>query len=194
MPSSTLTLALSISLAGLAACSHDPAITAAPEKSTSNGIRQAPQDAPTALLAVLGLIQDSQQLSDLSVEHVGRHMGQTLQQATDGSPRYGFGVRLDDSWNYGVLLHTQQKPRFELSFNPSDEAASMQPVCQLDYATFAARLQGLGLGLQRSAVLGEHGRLQHETFSKPGLQVSVYPQGESAGNAQHLCVRMVSIP
>ncbi|KRG79301.1 hypothetical protein ABB30_01320 [Stenotrophomonas ginsengisoli] len=187
-----MTLALSISLAGLVACSHDPATTAAPEKSTSNGTRQAPRDAPTALLAVLGLIQDSQQLSDLSVEHVGRHMGQTLQQATDGSPRYGFGVRLDDSWNYGVLLDTQQKPRFELSFNPSDEAASMQPLCQLDYAAFAARLQGLGL--QRSAVLGEHGRLQHETFSKPGLQVSVYPQGESAGNAQHLCVRMVSIP
>lgn len=192
MPSSSVTLALSINLAGLVACSHDPATTAAPEKSTSNGTRQAPRDAPTALLAVLGLIQDSQQLSDLSVEHVGRHMGQTLQQATDGSPRYGFGVRLDDSWNYGVLLHTQQKPRFELSFNPSDEAASMQPLCQLDYAAFAARLQGLGL--QRSAVLGEHGRLQHETFSKPGLQVSVYPQGESAGNAQHLCVRMVSIP
>lgn len=37
-------------------------------------------------------------------------------------------------------------------------------------------------------------RVQQEIFSKPGLQVSVYPQGESAGNAQQLCVRMVSIP
>lgn len=192
MPSSTVPLALFISLAGLVACTHDPATTSTPENTALNSTHQAPQDAPTALLAVLGLIQDSQQLSDLTVEHVSRHMGQTLQQATDGSPRHGFGVRLDESWNYGVLLDTQQKPRFELSFNPSDEAASMQPLCKLDYVTFAARLQGLGL--QRSAVLGEHGRLQHETFSKPGLQVSVYPQGESAGNAQHLCVRMVSIP
>jgi hypothetical protein len=119
-------------------------------------------------------------------------MGQPLQQADDGSTRYGFGMRLQGDWHYGVLLDSRQAPRFELSFNNDDEAASMQPLCLLDYTGFTERLQAMGL--QRTSVHGEHARLQHEVFSKPGLQVSVLPQGESAGNAQHLCVRMVSIP
>lgn len=192
MPSSIVTIALSISLAGLTACAHGQAIDPAPEDTALNRFHQAPQDASGALLAVLGLIRDSQRLSDLTIEHVGRHMGQPLQQADDGSPLHGFGVLLEQNWSYGVLLDNRQQPRLELRFNNADEAASMQPLCQLDYAAFTEKLQGLGL--QRAAVPGEHGRLQHETFSKPGLQVSVYPQGESASNAQHLCVRRIAIP
>lgn len=192
MPSSIVTIALSISLAGLTACAHGQAMDPAPEDTAVNRFHQAPQDASGALLAVLGLIRDSQQLSDLTIEHVGRHMGQPLQQADDGSPLHGFGVLLEENWSYGVLLDNRQQPRFELSFNNADEAASMRPLCQLDYADFTEMLQAEGL--QRSAFHGEHGQLQREIFSKQGLQISVYPQGESADNAQHLCVRMVSIP
>lgn len=192
MPSSTVTLALSISLAGLTACAHGQATSPAPETASLNSLHPAPQDASAALLAVLGLVQHSRQLSDLTVEHVGRHMGQPLQQAEGNSTRHGFGVRLEQDWNYGVLLDSRQQPRFELSFNNDNDAASMQPLCQLDYAGFTEKLQAQGL--QRASFHGEHGQLQREIFSKPGLQVSVYPQGESAGNAQHLCVRMVSIP
>lgn len=170
----------------------------APQDTSLKRVQQAPQEASAALQAVLGLIQHSRQLSDLTIENVGRHMGQPLQQADGDNTRHGFGVQLDDNWNYGVLLDSRQQPRFELSFNNSTDdssiggSASMQTLCQLDYAGFTARLEAQGL--QRASFHGGHGQLQREIFSKPGLQVSVYPQGESAGNAQQLCVRMVSIP
>lgn len=192
MPSSPVTLALSLSLAGLTACAHGQATSPTPQDTSLKRVQQAPQEASAALLAVLGLIQHSRQLSDLTIEHVGHHMGQPLQPADDGSPLHGFSVRLGENWHYGVLLDNRQQPRFELSFNHADDAASLQPLCQLDYAAFTEKLQAQGL--QRASFHGEHGQLQREIFSKPGLQVSVYPQGESAGNAQQLCVRTVSIP
>lgn len=192
MPSSTATLALSISLAGLTACAHEQAAAHVPGNPSLNSVLRAPQDAAVVLQAVLGLIQNSRQLSDLTVEHVGRHLGQPLQQADGSSTLYGFNIGLDGNWQCGALLDSRQQPRLELSFNHDNDAASLQTLCQLDYAGFTARLEAQGL--QRASFHGGHGQLQREIFSKPGLQVSVYPQGESAGNAQQLCVRMVSIP
>lgn len=49
------------------------------------------------------------------------------------------------------------------------------------------RLKALGFTAPYNA---EHGRLVKEWFDRPGLRVSVYPQGESDGAAEHAaCAR-----
>lgn len=146
----------------------------APQDTSLKRVQQAPQEASAALQAVLGLIQHSRQLSDLTIEHVGRHMGQPLQQADGDNTRHGFGVQLDDNWNYGVLLDSRQQPRFELSFNNSTDdssigdSASMQTLCQLDYAVFTARLEAEGL--QRASSMAGTASCSAKSSASPGCR------------------------
>lgn len=163
---------------------HDaPAPTASPKL-----------DAAQALQRVLDLIGDSHALTDLTPARIGQVMGVTMERARDGSARYGFGEALDAQWTYGIGLDATapEATKFEFSFNPTRSGAPMTPICQMDYDAFTARLEALGF--TRTPYSAEHGRLVKEWFDKPGLRVSVYPQGETAQAAAHRCVRMVTIP
>lgn len=151
-------------------------------------------DAPQALQRVLDLIDDSHGLADLTPAHISQVMGIPMETARDGSARYGFGEALDTQWTYGVGLDatTPDASRFEFAFNPSQADAPMTPICQMDYDAFTAKLEAMGF--TRTPYRAEHGRFVKEWFDKPGLRVSVYPQGETAEAAAHRCVRMVTIP
>ena len=168
---------------------EEPAVTTAPPSATAT---QPPQ-AGAVLRRVLDLIQGSHALADLTPARVEQTMGIRLERARDGSARYGVGAALDPPWSYTIELDATapDAAKFAFNFTPASADAAMTPVCQLDYDAFGQRLEALGF--TRTPYNAEHGRLVKEWFDKPGLRVSVYPQGESDGAAEHRCVRTVTI-
>jgi hypothetical protein len=183
----------------LPACSHAPLSKPSKEEPAMTTAAPAPiasprLDASQALQRVLDLIGDTRGLADLTPARVGEKLGVPMEAARSGSARYGFGEALNPQWTYGVSLDatSPEAAKFEFSFNPSQADAPMTPICQLDYDAFTARLEALGF--TRTPYRAEHGRFVSEWFDKPGLRVSVYPQGETAQAAAHRCVRMVTIP
>jgi hypothetical protein len=183
--------------AALPACSHAPLSKPSKEEpamTTAAPVASPKLDAPQALQRVLDLIGRSHGLADLTPAHVSQAMGLPMERARDGSARYGFGESLNPQWTYGVSLDATAPgaAKFEFSFNPSQAGAPMTPICQMDYDAFTAKLEALGF--TRTPYSAEHGRFVSEWFDKPGLRVSVYPQGETAEAAAHRCVRMVTIP
>lgn len=169
---------------------EEPAVTTA----TPSAPAASTQDAAQVLQRVLALIEGSHALSDLTPARVGQAMGVDLERARDGSAQYGVGAALDAPWSYTIELDatSPDAAKFAFNFTPSAADAPMTPICQMDYDAFASRLEALGF--TRTPYNAEHGRLVKEWFDRPGLRVSVYPQGESDGTAEHRCVRTVTIP
>ncbi|WP_093141587.1 hypothetical protein [Pseudoxanthomonas sp. GM95] len=195
-PTRSITFLLATCMA-LPACSHAPLSKPSKEEPamTTATPTAAPRlDASLALQRVLDLIGDSQGLADLTPAHISQKLGVPMEGARNGSARYGFGESLNAQWTYGVSLDATAPgaAKFEFSFNPSQADAPMTGICQMDYDAFTAKLEALGF--KRTPYSAEHGRFVSEWFDKPGLRVSVYPQGETAEAAAHRCVRMVTIP
>jgi hypothetical protein len=195
-PARSIILLLAACVA-LPACSHAPLSASSKEEptmTTAAPIASPKLDAPQALQRVLDLIDDSHALADLTPAHISQKLGIPMETARDGSARYGFGEAINAQWTYGVELDATapDASRFEFAFNPSQADAPMTPICQMDYDAFTARLEAMGF--KRTPYNAEHGRFVKEWFDRPGLRVSVYPQGETAEAAAHRCVRMVTIP
>lgn len=161
---------------------------------TSSAVASSQPEATAVLQRMLELIQGTHALADLTPARVGQVMGVSLERARDGSARYGFGAALDSSWSYTIELDSTSPDaaKFAFNFMSSSPDASMSPICQMDFDAFSRRLEALGF--TRTPYNAEHGRLVKAWFDKPGLRVSVYPQGESNESAEHRCVRTVTMP
>lgn len=156
--------------------------------------QNTPAGSSQPLTGMLSLIGKLNGLAELTPERIGESMNLNMTQAKDGTHRFGAGGALNSDWNYGVTLDKALagNPRLEFSFNPNNPGAKLSPICQPDYEEFAQSLQSLGF--KREPYRAEHGRLIKEFFDKPGLRVSVYPEGEGNDSAARTCVRMITIP
>lgn len=154
--------------------------------------------AQIALERVLDLIRTSSSVEVLTPEHVSRTMGQAVQFREDGSGRFGAGGSFTPDWNYGFGIDKTETRGtwFEFLFlpNPPQASPSMSDICQIDFETFAARLEKMGFSRVRNIV--EDGRWMSEIFQRPGMRVEVFPRGEADEPhdlATHQCVEWIQI-
>jgi len=145
---------------------------------------------------VLKLIGSVRSADDLAPAHVEQMTGIKVEFNPDDRNEYGFGGKLTDVWSYNLVSLTEadgSKPnRLMFSFDDQTHAnADMAPVCQVDFDAYAKALAAEGF--KSAPAHGEHERVLYWDFSRGGVSVQVYVQGESANAASHACVSKVII-
>jgi hypothetical protein len=160
----------------------------------SNAIAPA-RDAEPSLRRVLALIRDTARVADLDADRLQRVFGVRFDTA---GGRLGHGERLTPEWSSSYELDPAgpDGPRFEFAFLPEPPGAypAMTAICALDFDGVAAEL--VAMGFRHETVRGEHGRIVHERFDRPGLRVIVETRGESDDTPAaigHACVRTIRI-
>lgn len=180
---------------------EQPAVTTQATSDAGQGAAPVkPQiTAEQALTRLLELIRSSKSIQDFTPEHVSQAMGVKIEHAHDGSGNYGFGEDVTSEWNhgFGVNMKVMPGPRFDFSFNPIVPGTypDMTDVCQVDFDQFSSELKAMGFSSE--PYYAEHGRLASHLFTRPGMKIEVYPDGEwvwseEKGNGR-TCVKMVLI-
>lgn len=152
-------------------------------------------DAEHALLRLLDLIRDSKSVEDIAPERLQKTFDLPF---AEHSGRLGFAEQLSRDWwsSYEWDPTRAYGKQFEFAFRPAqpDAYPTATDICAVDFERFAAELQAMGFA--RETYRGEHNRVIHERFERPGLTVTVYTRGESDASPEkiaHACVQMVHI-
>lgn len=209
-PCKPLALVVSAALM-LAACASTrpnkeaPPMTPDPTPAGSAGQQNAemPKEAPSVerlLVGIESMIRTSASLEDFTPERLRATLGIDIEQAKDGSGRYGAGGDIAIAWTYGIEVVPAgipaMSPRFSFDITPAvaGETPDMATVCHPDFEQFAARLQAMGL--QRTPYHAEHGRYLHDEYRKDRLAIYVIPGAQLDPDTMTIvrtCVRSIRI-
>lgn len=182
-----------------AACAHAPTSTPIKEDPMSTAASGTPhvtgEDISRRMLKLIGSLTSN---ADLNADHVRRHTGLEVQLAANGDGSFGTGAQLDPDWSYNLYVTRpagEHKSKLIFDFaRTGDQSAPMTPVCGLDFEHYARELKSMGFN--GDASYAEHGRLDHWNFSRTGLSLQIFVEGESSESPAkigHHCVKTLTI-
>jgi hypothetical protein len=171
-----------------------------------------------ALRRILELIRVSQTTAEFTRDRLHQVMDVPIMTRGDG---YGFGEKLTSKWAHGFDVSSANgRLRFGYQIGPSppvppsDPSPTLEEICQLGFEEFAAELEAMGFsrkhhyddiasadGARLAAEAASRGQhfdpgpplVYFDNFYRPGMNIDVYPEGQSRDKPNHYCVKMLFI-
>lgn len=191
---------LTIALCAVAFCGCASATTSSPADRAPGYPAPLPaQDLPSGpftsgqLLAdLLDLIRTTQSISALTIEQLSTAMKQPVRSFGPG--KSGFSGNLTPNWSFALVLRNAGEARARVDFEFLDGSprrdTSATEICSLDLDYVASELRAVGF--KRETVYGEHGRVMHDRFDRPGFSIEVdsisEPYATSSDSSPRSCV------